>query len=179
MTTLAEPIAPKVAFTDDWEREFAERVRESEARVIAIALSVLRNRDDAEEVAQEAFLRAYRRYQSLRAPEKFRAWIHRIVFRLALNHRRSRLRRLKRDTLWHDSLQQPSPHSSAPVVDRMMLEEVRAAIESLPEKLRVVLLLCAVKDMDRSEVAAILRVPEGTVRSRLHLARKRLHQRLG
>ena len=153
---------------------FAARVADNQRRVILIAYSVLRDRHDAEEVAQEAFLRAYRRFGSLREPDKFRAWVGRIVFRLALNRRRSRLRRLARDGAWQQS--QPEPNGCAHMhpVRNIQLREVETAIDALPEKLRIVVLLCAVEEMSASDVATVLRIPVGTVRSRLHLARKQL-----
>jgi len=66
---------------------FGERVAENQRRVFQIAYSVLGNSADAEDVAQEAFLRAYQKFDSLREAEKFRAWVNRIVFRLALNRK--------------------------------------------------------------------------------------------
>ena len=56
----------------------------------------------------------------------------------------------------------------------IQLREVEAAIDALPEKLRIVVLLCAVEEMSASDAATVLRIPVGTVRSRLHLARKQL-----
>ena len=162
---------------DSADTTFDERVRESQSRVLAIARSVLGNRQDAEEVAQDAFVQAYRRYASLRSKDKFRAWVSRIVFRLALNRRRSQLRRLERDTVWHDA--ERRRHDSVERSEAALeLQKVQSAIEELPEKLRLVLMLCAVQDMRQEEVAAVLRIPVGTVRSRLHLARRALIERM-
>src|SRR5712692_3022480 len=88
--------------------EFAARVMDSQRRVFQIAYSVLANPADAEEVAQEVFLRAYRKFATLRDPAKFRAWVNRIAFRLALNLQRTRHRRLARDTAWHASRPDPA-----------------------------------------------------------------------
>src|SRR2546422_597078 len=79
---------------------FAARVAENQRRVFQIAYSVLGNAADAEEVAQEAFLQAFRKAGSLRAAGKFRAWVSRIVFRLALNRRRGLGRRMARGDAW-------------------------------------------------------------------------------
>lgn len=166
--TLAGTAVPKVR--DDAPDSFAARVAETQRRVFQIAYGVLGDPADAEEVAQEAFLRAYRRFSTLRDPDKFRAWVSRIAFRLALNRRRARGRQLVRDTSWHASCPDPvaNPH------DAFALARIRAEIERLPEKLRAVILLSAVEEMEAREVAAVLDIPVGTVRSRLHLARKRL-----
>jgi RNA polymerase sigma-70 factor (ECF subfamily) len=92
-----------IARTDAEEREagFAARVAENQRRVFHIAYGILGNRADAEDVAQETFLRAYQKLSSLRESEKFRAWVNRISFRLALNRQRGGRRRLTRETAWH------------------------------------------------------------------------------
>jgi len=153
--------------------EFEAQVRANQRRVFQIAYAVLADAAEAEDVAQEAFLQAFRRLRSLREPERFRAWIGRIVYRLALNRRRSLLRERSRETVWQGS--QPSGvGSEKDTLDQLFLDRVRREIDLLPEKLRSVLVLCAIEGMEASEAAWILKVPEGTVRSRLHLARKRL-----
>jgi RNA polymerase sigma-70 factor (ECF subfamily) len=165
-----------IARTDAEEREagFGARVAENQRRVFNIAYGVLGTRADAEDVAQETFLRAYQKFSSLRESEKFKAWVNRIAFRLALNRQRGMRRRLTRDTAWH-------AHGTAAEVDglqdaeqRELVERLRNEIEELPEKLRSVLQLSIVEDMDATDVGAVLRIPAGTVRSRLHAARKLL-----
>lgn len=176
MSTLVSPLpAPATRITEDApDTTFAARVADNQRRVIQIAYSVLRDRHDAEEVAQEAFLKAYKRFGGLREPDKFRAWVGRIVFRLALNRRRSRLRRLARDGAWQQGQTEPSGRAHMHPARNIQLREVEAAIDALPEKLRIVVLLCAVEEMSASDAATVLRIPVGTVRSRLHLARKQL-----
>ena len=141
---------------------FGERIAENQRRVFQIAHSVLGNSADAEDVAQEAFLRAYEKLDSLRDGEKFRAWVNRIVFRLALNRKRGYRRRLVRDTEWQVNAR------------HVMLARLRREIERLPEKLRSVLQLSLVEEMEAADVGAVLGIPTGTVRSRLHSARKLL-----
>src|SRR5262249_28923520 len=142
--------------------------------VFQIAYSVLGNSADAEDVAQEAFLRAYEKLDSLRDGEKFRAWVNRIVFRLVLNRKRGYWRRLVRDTEWQ-------VNESSAMVDGMeeaehyvMLDRLRREIERLLEKLRSVLQLSLVEEMEAVDVGAVLGIPAGTVRSRLHSARRLL-----
>ena len=160
------------------EADFAILVAETQRRMFLIAVSVLGNAADAEEVAQEAYLRAYRRFGLLRDPRKFCAWVSRITFRLALNRRRRRHRRLVRESAWYAAAFRPVTDGVRDAVNQDLLARLRVEIDRLPEKLRVVVLLCAVEDMDAREVAAILKIPAGTVRSRLHLARKRLLERI-
>jgi RNA polymerase sigma-70 factor (ECF subfamily) len=159
-----------------FEREFEERLTDSSRLAFRLAYSVLRNREDAEEVAQEAFVKAYRKFQSLRDRARFRAWLARITWRLALDRRRSALRRERRE----QAVAEPPP---APTVEDLAAssefrERLERAIAELPEKLRMVLVLAAIEGRDLREVAALLGLPEGTVKSRLFLARKNLAEKL-
>jgi len=166
LNARAEEQAPRAGF--------GERVAENQRRVFQIGYSILGNAADAEDVAQEAFLAAYRKFGSLREAEKFRGWINRIVFRLALNRQRGRRRRLARDTAWQMSETQAAVDGAKDAEQQVQLDRLRKEIERLPEKLRSVLQLSLVEEMDAAGVGAVLGIPAGTVRSRLHTARKLL-----
>lgn len=153
---------------------FGERIAENQRRVFQIAYSVLGNSADAEDVAQEAFLCAYQKLDSLREAEKFRGWMNRIVFRLALNRKRGYRRRLARDTVWQSRGTVTMVDGAKEAEQQVMLERLRREVERLPKKLRSVLQLSVVEEMDASDVGAVLGIPAGTVRSRLHTARKLL-----
>src|SRR5438105_15524173 len=84
----------------DARREFEERLAECGPLAFRVARGVLRNTEDAEDVAQEALLRGYKNIGRLRDRSRFRGWLVRISFRLALDRLRSAKRREKRDTLW-------------------------------------------------------------------------------
>ncbi len=155
------------------ESSFSQRMTENQRRVFQIAYGVLGNPADAEEVAQETFLRAYQKFRSLRDPQKFRFWVNRIAFRLALNRQRGLKRRMVRDTTWHSSVPE-TLDGARNAEDHMLAEKLRDQIEQLPEKFRRVLQLSIVEDMDANDAAAVLGIPAGTVRSRLHAARKLL-----
>jgi RNA polymerase sigma-70 factor (ECF subfamily) len=153
---------------------YGERVAENQRRVFHIAYGILGNRADAEDVAQETFLQAYRKYSSLRAADKFRAWVNRIAFHLALNRQRGMRRRLTRETGWHAQGTGDSVDGMSDAEKGVLVERLRNEIEELPEKLRSVLQLSIVEDMDAADVGVVLGIPAGTVRSRLHTARKLL-----
>lgn len=153
---------------------FGERISENQRRVFQIAYSVLGNVADAEDTAQEAFLRAYEKFDSLREAEKFRAWVNRIVFRLALNRRRGYRRGLARDTAWQNAETRTTVDGEREAEQQVMLERLRKEVERLPEKLRCVLQLSLAEEMEAADVGAVLGIPEGTVRSRMHAARKLL-----
>lgn len=166
-----------VAAAADEQADFERRLRESQRVVYQVAYSVLANAADAEEVTQDVFLRAYRKRASLRDPEKFRAWVARMSWRLALNRQRASQRTWRRDTAWFESATPLRPDAESEAAARESQARLREEIDRLPEKLRVVLLLTALEGLETRDVAAILAIPEGTVRSRLHLARKQLLRR--
>jgi len=149
-------------------------VAENQRRVFQIAYGILGNPADAEEVAQEVFLRAYQKFPSLREAEKFGAWANRVTFRLALNRQRGLRRRLARETAWHGAGTGETVDGTKNAEESVLVERLRNEIEGLPEKLRRVLQLSIVEDMDATDVGVVLGIPAGTVRSRLHTARKLL-----
>jgi RNA polymerase sigma-70 factor (ECF subfamily) len=160
-------------------REFEERLAECGPLAFRVARGVLRNTADAEDVAQDAVLRAYRRFEKLRDRTRFRAWLVRITFRLALDRAKSSNRRQQRETLWA----QPERKPSAPTAEDLAAANqfrlrVAHAVDQLPEKLRLVLLLSAIEGHTLEEVAALLNIPVGTVKSRLFFARKQLAEKL-
>lgn len=158
------------------EREFETRLVESSTLAFRIAFSVLRQRQDAEDVAQEAFMKAHRSFRQLRNRNAFRAWLVRMTWRMALDRQRANRRRLK----WE--LEQARV-SNGPVAPDDGLEGERSsqvwrAIDELPEKLRLAIVMAGIEGHDLREVATLLGVPEGTVKSRLFLARRRLKETL-
>jgi len=152
---------------------FEQLVRENQRVVFQIAFGVLGNAADAQDVAQDAFVRAYEKAASLREPARFRAWVCTIARRLALNRVRGNLRARKREERAADE-RTAGVDVTMVAEEREFLAVVRSEIDRLPEKLREAILLCAVEGLEPAEVAAVLGVPPGTVRSRLHMARKQL-----
>jgi RNA polymerase sigma-70 factor (ECF subfamily) len=156
-------------------REFEERLAECGPLAYRVARGVLRNSADAEDVAQEALLRAYRRFERLRDRTRFRAWLVRIAFRLAIDRARSSKRREVRETLWSQTGPRPSTEDLA--ASSEFQEHLDRAMDELPEKHRLVLLL-AMQGHTLEEVAEMLALPIGTVKSRLFFARKQLAEKL-
>jgi RNA polymerase sigma-70 factor (ECF subfamily) len=154
--------------------EFERRVRECHRLVFHVAFAVLSDRADAEEVVQDAFFRAYRKLSGLREPQKFRSWVTRMAYRLALNRWRAATRARRRDSAWHDMSAGAQADVESMVARREMQKRLREKIDGLPKKLRAVVILSAVEEVSTRDIAGVLRIPEGTVRSRLHLARKAL-----
>ena len=175
MHERVERLAGFVSLDHDLEREFEARLVESSTLAFRVAFSVLRHRGDAEDVAQEAFAKAYRSFRALRDREKFRAWLVRITWRMALDRQRADRRRSAKETL----AQVADVSTTAEALEaRERAARLWDAIDALPEKLRIVTVLAGVEGHDIKEVATLLRLPEGTVKSRLFLARQQMKERL-
>lgn len=157
------------------EDEFEQRLGDSSRLAFRVAYGVLRQRQDAEDVAQEALVRAYRKLSSLRDRERFRAWLVRISWRLAIDHRRSGRRRELREQA---AASEPQASAEDLAAASEFRERLWRAIDALPEPLRIVAVLGGIEGYKMSELAALLELPEGTVKSRLHIARKQLTQAL-
>ncbi len=175
MHERADRLAGFVAVDEALEREFESRLLESSRLAFRVAYGVLRQREDAEEVAQEAFAKAYRSFRQLRDRDRFRAWLVRMTWRMALDRQRSNRRRHARE--------QNAPPPDAPSIvhspiARERAEQLWQAIDSLSDKLRVVTVLAGIEGHDIKEVAALLELPEGTIKSRLFSARQQLKDRL-
>jgi len=165
-----------VAVKDDaGEREFEARLVESSTLAFRVAYGVLRHRQDAEDVAQEAFVKAYRSFSQLRDRERFRAWLVRMTWRLAIDRQRGDRRRAARETVTETII---APDTSEELIARERAAVLWNAIDSLPDKLRIVIVLAGIEEHDTAEVARLLDVPQGTVKSRLFLARQRLKEQL-
>lgn len=160
---------------------FGELVERHRGAVYRAALAALRNPADAEDVAQEALVLAFRKIGQFRGDASVRTWMVTIAWRLALSRRRSPLHRLKQmisaDNAESDTVsEQPSAETS--VLDSERLAAVRRHIRKLPPKLRDALLLTAAGDLTQDEIAATLKIPAATFRWRVMEARKRLRSRV-
>ncbi len=166
-----------VTVEDDLAREFEARLADSSTLAFRVAYGVLRQREDAEDVAQDAFARAYRGFRDLRDRERFRAWLVRMTWRLAIDFRRTTRRRETRE----DSaarLSDGTVQGEALAIAQDRSTRLWRAIDALPDKLRLVVVLSAIEGHSVADVAALLDVPDGTIKSRMFDARKRLRELL-
>lgn len=141
-----------------------------------VALSVTGNPEDAEDVAQESFLVALRRLEDNRDPERFGGWLLTIVRNRAKNLlRREKIRKTE------DLSPEISPGGSDPAREYQRWEiqdQIGVAMEGLSEVRKEVLLLHDLEGWKHREIAGRLGIPDGTVRSHLHFARKHVRERL-
>ncbi len=165
-----------VTADEDLEREFDVRLRESSTLAFRVAFAVLRHREDAEDIAQEALTTAYIRFRQLRDRNRFRAWLVRMTWRLAINRRRADTRRMSRENDHSGRPHEVSADEELGIRERQ--RRLWDAIDALPEKLRVVIVLAGIEGHDIREVGLLLGLPHGTVKSRLFLGRQRLKELL-
>ena len=155
------------------------------------ALRMAGNPQDAEDLVQETFLRAYRSYDRFAEGTNLRAWLYRILTNTYFNQYRQRQTRpeeLSLDItddfyLFHKLLPEEASDPSlisaeAKVVESMLAEDVRRAIDQLPEQFRVPILLADLEGFSYKEIASMLEIPMGTVMSRLSRGRKGLQKAL-
>lgn len=165
-----------LSMEQDLKREFELLLKDSSTLAFRVAFSVLRHSENAEDVAQEAFAKAYASFRDLRDRERFRAWLVRMTWRLAINRLRSDRRRSARELVPVAAPLNPTPAQA--VLEKERAARLWNAIDRLPDKLRITIVLSGIEEYDTHEVAALLRLPEGTVKSRLFLARQRLKELL-
>jgi len=181
MDALAASFAGSAVSRDEsLAREFEQRLADCPKLAYRVALGVLHNTAEAEDVAQEAMLRAYRNFHRLRERERFRGWLVRTTFRLALDRIRSKNRRERHETTAVRVTAEGQREANVEnlVASREFERQVAQALDALPEKLRIVMVLAAIEGYNTREVAKLAGVPEGTVKSRLFLARKKLAETL-
>jgi RNA polymerase sigma-70 factor (ECF subfamily) len=157
---------------------FEEVVRRYQRRVYGVALRIVRAHDTADDVAQEAFVRAWRALDRFDLGRPFGPWVCRIAANLAVNHVRSPRAREEGLPEGHAETPSADPSPLGAVLDveaRRLLDE---AVAGLSPEQRAVFVLRAVEEMSYEEIAGTLGVSPGTVMSRLFRARERLAKAL-
>jgi len=154
---------------------FAALVQRWQTPLVNLAWRYCRDRGRAEEMAQEAFLRAYRNHAQWRGESAFTTWL----FALATNLYRTELKRVPAMTLSLDDIADPPDHRYAPAVyeDAQRDESLRKAVLTLPPKYRDAVLLFYFQEQDVPRAAHTLGVPEGTLKARLFRGREMLRSK--
>jgi RNA polymerase sigma-70 factor (ECF subfamily) len=163
--------------TDIAEPDLTALVRDYSGLLYRVALSVLRNPAEAEDVVQDAFLRVLQRRHSLAAVIDLRPWLVRIAWNLALDRVR-RARPSQLDDLFAAGLVSADLPADQALAEAGQIKQVLRAMERLPKKERKALLLSAMDELSTAEIGDILGRSESSVRSLLFRARAHLRQRL-
>jgi RNA polymerase sigma-70 factor (ECF subfamily) len=160
---------------------FGLLVRQHQDRVFTAVYHVVGDRQEAEDLTQDAFVKAFVNLASFKGQSSFFTWIYRIAFNLAAT-RRQRKRPWVSLEARRESLGPEPLDTSEPAEEHLIREEraaeTRAALAELPEEFREILVLREIEGCDYHTIAEILSTPIGTVRSRLHRARLELRNRL-
>ena len=166
------------------QEAFGTLVRLHQRQIYALALRMLRDPEEASEATQEVFLAAWQGLRGFRGDARFATWLYRIAYnyclRLAAHKRRDAAVRAE---LSAESAREQAPEralsaASAADAERAMRETVRDEIAGLPPKYRVVIVLRHLQELSYEEIAEVMRVPIGTVKTHLFRARAMLKERL-
>ena len=165
---------------------FEPLVEKYKRKVFRLAYQVLRDQEEALDVAQEAFVKAFRALPAFKGDSAFYTWLFRITMNVALDRKRQRATRAKSlgaedvpPEEWERTAAStdPDPEDVATGVERR--ERIRKGLDSLSEHHRTIIILSDIEGLQYREIAEVLGIPMGTVMSRLHHARKRLREVLG
>ena len=154
-----------------------ETVVRTHARLVfRVAYSVLRNREDAEDAAQETYVRLMR--QDLRKIDDPRLWLARVAWRVAIDRvRKHPVQSLDADDRYQE-IADRSPTAERTLLEAELQSQLEKMIDALPRALREVVRLSTVQEMNSGDVAEVLGIPEGTVRTRMSRARQMLREKL-
>ncbi len=161
-------------------RAFNRLVECNQDKLLSSMLGFLGCREDAEEAVQEAFIRAFVRLKSFNRDAKFSTWLYRIAFNAAITERRKRKPTVSLNEQFDQHGREAMDHRAANVDSRMLRDEefelIHTGLDALSDDHRAILVLRELDDLAYEEIADILKVTLGTVRSRLSRARQRLRE---
>jgi RNA polymerase sigma-70 factor, ECF subfamily len=155
-------------------------------RIVKLAMRYVSEPAEALDIAQEAFIKAYRALPGFRGDSAFYTWLYRIAINAAKNHLAGRDRRtVDLDAVGHDGepMEPPGSLRDDATPERLAMQEdlrqaIEAAIAALPDELRTAILLREIDGLSYEEIAAAMECPVGTVRSRIFRAREAIDERL-
>jgi RNA polymerase sigma-70 factor (ECF subfamily) len=167
---------------------FRELVERYQRKAVAIAFGIVQDREDAMEIAQEAFAKVFTGIQKFKEESSFYTWLYRITVNLAIDRQRQKNRQPlfereeqgEGESAGIESI--PDAKEADPyeqVKEKELGERIRAALAELTPAHKAVILLREVEGLSYEEISEVLQCSRGTVMSRLHYARKKLQSRLG
>lgn len=179
-----DPVRTRLS-DDERRRLFEEQALPYLDQLYGAALRYTRDPDDAEDLVQEVFAKAFRAFHQFEQGTNLRAWLYRILHNSYINLYRKRQRRPQEDLKEEfedfslfESLAEAGISAEREVLDTFTAKEVKQALADLPEQFRVAVYLADVEGFSYQEIAEIMDTPIGTVMSRLHRGRKSLQKAL-
>lgn len=174
-----------IALSLSGDREaFRQLVELYQEKLFRLVFQVVRSREDAEDIVQESFVKAYLSLNTFRGQSSFYTWLYRIAFNMAIDFKRKVSRR-GGEALGVEEIDQVDQSQIGPVenpqdalIRRESGKQIQLALEGLSEEHRAVIVLREVDGLHYDEIARVVGVSKGTVMSRLHYARKRMHEAL-
>ncbi|MFO7901912.1 MAG: sigma-70 family RNA polymerase sigma factor [Pirellulaceae bacterium] len=160
---------------------FGQLMRRYQDRLFTSIVHVVGQREEAEDIVQDAFLQALLKLNSFRRDSSFYTWLYRIALNLTANRHRRNRREVSMDPPPSGSLADPADPNELPVQHMLRHErgeQIQIALQALSEEYRTVLVLREIDGLDYQSIARVLEVSVGTVRSRLHRARALMRDRL-
>lgn len=168
------------ATEQEWSApSWAEIVEQHSARVYRLAYRLTGNQHDAEDLTHDVFLRVFRSLHTFR-PGTFEGWTHRITTNLFLDRMRRR-QRIRFDALAEEAAARLPSRGLGPVDTlewRTLDDDIQSALDALPPAFRAAVVLCDIEDLTYEEIAEVLDIKLGTVRSRIHRGRALLREAL-
>jgi RNA polymerase sigma-70 factor (ECF subfamily) len=158
---------------------FGELVQRYEARLMRVISRFINDQETIEDIAQDVFLRVFRRLELFDASRRFGPWLFQIGVNMTLDHLRKTQRRIRWSLFsqtQREDMRTLEPGSPDPRDDLDLSQEVRLVLEQVPEKYRTVLILRDLENFSTSEIAAILNRKEATIRWRLAEARSKFQK---
>ncbi len=169
-------------FLDGESSAFGTLVERHQTRVFNLCVRILGNREDAFDAAQETFVAALRKVGQFRGDAAFTTWLHRVAVNVCYDE----LRKQQRRPMLHvvapgdaDEPREPGPPSADHADEVSGTIDVAAALTRVPQEFRVALVLADIQDLPYEQIARILEVPVGTVKSRVHRGRLALAKAMG
>ena len=173
------------------ESAFSELIARYQRKVYSVALSMVKNPEDAMDIAQDAFIKVHRYLGGFQGSSSFYTWLYRIVVNLCIDHLRRSGKRINVDFDERIGGQSQAADGNAMMANRQDVDpqrmlsrkelavQIRGAVDALPPYHRAVIVMREIEGMSYSEIAKAMKVSKGTIMSRLHHARQKLQRSLG
>ncbi|MEW6666372.1 MAG: sigma-70 family RNA polymerase sigma factor [Thermodesulfobacteriota bacterium] len=163
-------------FQDAGLKAFEEFIRKYEDRIYNLCRYMMGNQQDAQDAAQDAFLKAYKNIGDFRPEASLYSWLYRIAVNTCLDHKKKKSITILRDQPVSEEEPSGGPSPEATLESKRITETVQSALQQLPKKLRPAIVLREIEGLSYEEIAEVLHTSVGTVKSRISRAREELRR---